>query len=180
MRAPGLAGRGGSATRCRDGHRDRTPAAPHTPTRATPVASHDTGAAVLLDRLDRVAERGPGRWIACCPAHDDRSPSLSVRDDGGTVLLHCFGGCAAADVVAAVGLSLADLFPPETSYRHDTGGRRPPGISAGDALRLLRRETAVVALAAADLAAGRALGAEDHARLRTAAARIAHVARGAP
>jgi len=61
----------------------------------------------LLNRLDRVHETGPGRWLACCPSHEDGTPSLSIRVlDDGTVLLHCFAGCSAADVVAAVGLEL--------------------------------------------------------------------------
>lgn len=67
-------------------------------------------AAILLDRLDGVRATGSGRWIARCPAHQDRSPSLSVRELGdGTILLHDFAGCAAHEVLAAVGLSLADL-----------------------------------------------------------------------
>lgn len=39
----------------------------------------------VLDRLEKVRRRGRGRWIACCPAHDDRNPSLAIgeRDDGG-------------------------------------------------------------------------------------------------
>ena len=42
-------------------------------------------------------------WLVCCPAHDDRNPSLSVRDgtDGG-VLVHCHAGCAQRDVLAAL------------------------------------------------------------------------------
>jgi putative DNA primase/helicase len=32
-------------------------------------------------------------WMARCPAHEDREPSLSIRDRGGTVLLHCHAGC---------------------------------------------------------------------------------------
>lgn len=71
-----------------------------------------TAAAKLLDRLQGVRQSGPGRWLAKCPAHEDRSPSLSVRElDDGTALIKCFGGCGAADVLAAVGLELKDLFP---------------------------------------------------------------------
>ncbi len=35
---------------------------------------------VLLSRLDGACRTGPGRWIARCPAHDDRHPSLAVRE----------------------------------------------------------------------------------------------------
>lgn len=51
-------------------------------------------------------------WVALCPAHDDRNPSLSVSQAGnGRVLVHCHAGCPFADVLAAAGLSPADLFP---------------------------------------------------------------------
>ncbi len=49
-----------------------------------------------------------GRWhgssgTACCPAHQDKHPSLSVRDgDGNTLLTHCFSGCSPAAVWAAL------------------------------------------------------------------------------
>ena len=32
-------------------------------------------------------------WTARCPAHDDRDPSLSIRDAGGKVLVRCHAGC---------------------------------------------------------------------------------------
>jgi hypothetical protein len=45
---------------------------------------------------------GPGRWMARCPAHDDRTPSLSITDRKGTVLVHCFAGCRQAEVIEAL------------------------------------------------------------------------------
>jgi hypothetical protein len=51
-------------------------------------------------------------YIACCPAHDDRSPSLAVSEGlDGRILLHCRAGCATDDVLAACGLDWTDLFP---------------------------------------------------------------------
>ena len=42
-------------------------------------------------------------WVACCPAHEDRTPSLSVRGStDGRVLVHCHAGCAQAAVIAAL------------------------------------------------------------------------------
>lgn len=66
----------------------------------------------LLSRLEKVRSSGSG-WTARCPAHDDDTPSLSVsvgRD--GRTLVKCHGGsaCTAAEVAAAVGLTLRDLF----------------------------------------------------------------------
>ena len=80
----------------------------------------------LLERLDRVRETGPGRWLARCPAHDDRHPSLSIREtEDGTILIKCWAGCSAADVVSAVGLEPRDLFPdrPETRTALNSGSR---------------------------------------------------------
>ncbi len=51
-------------------------------------------------------------WVACCPAHGDREPSLSIGlGDEGQVLLKCFAGCSLDQIVAAMGLTVADLFP---------------------------------------------------------------------
>lgn len=75
---------------------------------------------LMLSRLDRPKKSGKG-WMAKCPAHEDSSPSLTVTEaDGGKVLIHCFGGCRADDVIAAVGLEWKDLFPGKL----DTEARR--------------------------------------------------------
>ena len=63
----------------------------------------------VLDRLKKVTG-SKGKWIACCPAHQDKSPSLAVTETDDRVLVHCFSGCDTQDVTAAIGLNLADLF----------------------------------------------------------------------
>ena len=66
-------------------------------------------AAELAERLH--ARRCGRGFIARCPAHEDRSPSLSIGEGGdGKILLHCFRGCALEAVCDSLGLSLADLF----------------------------------------------------------------------
>lgn len=61
------------------------------------------------------------KFTARCPAHEDRSPSLSVAEGAdGRALLHCHAGCETAAIVAALGLSWSDLFP--DGHRH--AGRR--------------------------------------------------------
>jgi DNA primase len=63
----------------------------------------------LLTRLHRVSKCGAG-YVACCPAHDDRHPSLSIGVGAtGRILVHCFAGCAPEQIVSALGLSLADF-----------------------------------------------------------------------
>ncbi len=66
----------------------------------------------LLSRLERVRSAGGRGFVAKCPAHVDQVPSLSISEGrDGRALVHCFAGCDASDVVAALGLGLRDLFP---------------------------------------------------------------------
>jgi len=81
-----------------------------------------TPAQKLLNRLEKVRRTGEGRYVACCPAHDDRTPSLSIKEcDDGRLLVHCFAGCPTGDVLTAVGLSLGDLFPDGMRSHHKPG-----------------------------------------------------------
>lgn len=49
---------------------------------------------------------------ALCPAHNDHNPSLSVglRDDGKGAVVNCFAGCQATDIMAALDMTMSDLF----------------------------------------------------------------------
>jgi len=65
----------------------------------------------LLSRLDGVRPNGKDSYIAKCPAHADKSPSLAIKfGQGGRTLLHCFAGCEVGDIVDSVGLTMDDLF----------------------------------------------------------------------
>ena len=127
--------------------------------------------AVLLDRLEKVRRTNRGQWIACCPAHKDRRPSLSIREcDDGRVLIHCFAGCSTHEVLSATSLEINDLFPArltDTSLKRES---RP--FPAAQILRALAFECLFVSVAAENLAKGMTLSAEDLARLGTAAARL--------
>jgi hypothetical protein len=127
----------------------------------------------LLDRLDSVRKNGTDKWIARCPAHDDKTPSLAIKYVGDKILLHCFGGCSADDVITAVGLEMADLF--ETPPTHDGNYqrvKRGSGFTATDALKALAREARLVGMAARDIGNGIALGEDDIDRVRIASQRI--------
>ena len=63
----------------------------------------------VLTALNDVRPCGEGCYMACCPAHEDHDPSLSIRDANGTVRLHCFAGCQTRDVLAALHLAPGDL-----------------------------------------------------------------------
>lgn len=132
-------------------------------------------AAVILDRLERVRQTAPGRWLARCPAHDDRSPSLSVRElDDGRILVHDFGGCDTGNILAALGLDMAALFPQNLPANRSGKGYSPSRsrIPARDLLEIVSEEVAVVAVIAADFLNRRSIAARDWQRLATAASRI--------
>ena len=71
-----------------------------------------------FERLCRLIEdrtgaypRGNGRQVsALCPAHDDRTPSLSITDGNDRVLIKCQAGCDTDDIITELGLTRADLF----------------------------------------------------------------------
>lgn len=70
----------------------------------------------LDEFLTCIEPAGPRRsgagYVARCPAHDDRAPSLSISAaDDGRILLHCWAGCETVDVLAALGLTWHDLYP---------------------------------------------------------------------
>lgn len=133
-------------------------------------------AATLLDRLDNPKQTAPGRWLARCPAHEDRSPSLSIRElEDGRVLIHDFGGCQASDVLVALGLSMSDLFPKALAGSGPAGGYGPSHsrIPAADLLQIISEEVSVIAIIATDLLESRSIGEADWQRLAQAAARIA-------
>lgn len=82
---------------------------------------------LLLSRLPD-AKRSGKDWMARCPAHQDRKPSLSIREgEDGRALLHCHAGCAPEAVLAALGLTMENLMPkhlaPPTT-RHPTAHKR--------------------------------------------------------
>lgn len=123
----------------------------------------------ILSRLHKVRKTGPQNWLACCPAHDDRNPSMTLRDAGdGRVLANCHAGCTFDEIVGAVELGWQAWFP------QGTQGNRPitHAYPAADVLEALALEASIVAIAAHDIAEGKKLSAEDAARVSLAAQRI--------
>ena len=133
---------------------------------------------VILSRLQKVKGKN-GSWTACCPAHNDKGPSLAIREaDDGRVLLHCFAGCEVNSVVTALGMDMTDLFPPDNKRRdYPTEGkpRLKPAFYASDLIRILAFEALVVSICAHDLRKGKALPDEDYERLKLAQQRIEEV-----
>lgn len=64
----------------------------------------------ILNHLDKVKKTSSG-YIACCPVHNDRNPSMSVTEKDGVVLMHCFScGANGLDVANSLQISPSALF----------------------------------------------------------------------
>ncbi len=106
--------------------------------RARPVEPIDVEE--VLGRLESVRRNGDGRWMAKCPAHGDKTASLSVRQgDDGRILLHDFGGCSFAEIVAALDVRPEQLFPPSNGPWTPRRPRPDPDREARALLDRLRR-----------------------------------------
>jgi hypothetical protein len=117
----------------------------------------------ILSRLQSVRATGPDRWQAHCPAHEDKSPSLSIRDAGdGRTLLHCFAGCAVDDILASIGMSWEALYP-------DHDGRKRLRQNPVEIARLNHCRY-VLLIAAADQRQGREHTPTDRAAIADAIA----------
>lgn len=128
---------------------------------------------LVLSHLSKVRKMGPDRWIACCPAHQDKTPSLSIRETSdGRVLLHCWTGCGAAEILEAIGLEFDALFP-ESLDHHAPKERQP--FTHREAMAGLVPEVMFVAAASSDMLKS-PLKKKDHDRLIVAAARLAAAA----
>ena len=108
----------------------------------------------LLSKLTRVRKTGAGRWVAYCPSHGSgTNTALAIRElPDGRILLHDFGGCEVEAVLAAVGMTVAELFPEKLSAveaggdrRYRSGGHRVP---AGDVLVAVGRDVLTAAMVA--------------------------------
>jgi hypothetical protein len=128
----------------------------------------------LLPRLHGVKRTGPGKWIAFSPARDERTPSLAIRErEDGALLLRDFGGASVLEIIEAVGLTLADLFP---ERQHGPGeGRQPERrpFNATDLIDMAASEAGLAVVVVSDILHGKEDA--DFDRLLVAAARLADI-----
>jgi len=72
----------------------------------------------ILERLSKYRAVGDNVWMACCPSHNDGSPSLKITELADErVLIKCHAGCGALDVLTAIGLNWGALMPPGDQYK---------------------------------------------------------------
>jgi hypothetical protein len=127
----------------------------------------------FVSRLEGVRKIGADQWIAQCPSHGDREPSLSIKEtQEKTVLIHCFAGCTPHEIVSAVGLNLSDLFPPKDTNRAGPLKKRPDYRAMW---LLCRRAFWVLVIATEDLEANKPLSDEDLEHVRKSRRRISEV-----
>ncbi len=116
----------------------------------------------LLSRLDKVKPNGSGKWLSCCPAHPDKSPSLAIKEIDGKILIHCFAGCQVSEIVSAIGLQLSDLMPENPTYQK---GAKPPRFNKYELFDRLAFESVILSLAIRQLLNGEILEQSDLSRV---------------
>ena len=126
----------------------------------------------LLSRLEKVKAKGDNSWMALCPAHNDKRPSLIVTEKDERVLIHCFSHqCEVSDIVQTVGLELSDLFPENIRIE----GARPikkKRFPAEAILEALADEFAITEIALEVIANGGTLNQKAKARMKEASNRF--------
>lgn len=161
--ARGLAGHSGAATYSSGLHAN--------PTTSRPIER-------LLPRLDLVKPMGDARWLARCPSHVDKRPSLNVRElDDGTLLLKCRSGCGAGEIVSALGLQLRDLFPPKPWAPGQQSKPLRRRWFPHEAMAALEGELWLAAILAGDIARRGTATPDEASRLLKVALRISAAAR---
>tara|TARA_R110000868_G_scaffold411073_1_gene701704 strand:+ start:293 stop:700 length:408 start_codon:yes stop_codon:yes gene_type:complete len=125
----------------------------------------------FVSRLKKVRRTSDQSWTACCPAHEDKSPSMAVREmPDGRILIHCFAECAIENILAAVGMTFKDIMPEALSEIRYRPIRKP--FPAADVLEMLRTEISIVHIIASDIEHGREVTPQAMERLRKARERI--------
>ncbi|MGJ0429732.1 hypothetical protein [Methylobacter sp.] len=116
---------------------------------------------LLLDKLEGVRKNGANKWLCKCPAHTDRSPSLGIKLlDDDKILINCFAGCSASEIVSAIGLTLSDLMP-EKPQGYDRTRARVPRFSKSEMSDRLLHESIILGLGIRQLLNGKELSPAD-------------------
>lgn len=88
---------------------------------------------LVLSRLSHVRPKHGGGFSARCPAHEDRSPSLTIAEGRRGILLFCWPGCSVNEIRVALGLEWKDLFYDGIEVE----GEAPPVDRRGQALEAI-------------------------------------------
>ena len=124
----------------------------------------------FVNKLQKVKSVGRDSWQACCPAHDDKNPSLKIDLKGEKILIKCWSGCDTESILGAVGMDFDDIFPDRPIYQRSSG--RQPMLSSADALRIVKYEAMVIWMYGQDLKKNKTPSDEDHQRFVLAVSRV--------
>lgn len=86
----------------------------------------------FLELLSGVKSTGKDRWMALCPAHNDREPSLSVKALPDKILVSCQAGCHINAVLAALKIEMSDLFFASSKAKTSTLGEPKEIVASFD------------------------------------------------
>ena len=92
---------------------------------------------LLLSRLQGVKKiKGSDKWVALCPAHDDKTPSLSIRQlEDSRILINCWSGCGAIDVLESIDTNYQHLMPDDAiSYRGIRGKTKNERLAIAESI----------------------------------------------
>jgi hypothetical protein len=135
----------------------------------------------LLSHLEHVSKRGDS-YRARCPAHDGKNTStLKITEvDDRRILVHCFHGCGASEVMEAIGMEMTDLMPERLTHHATPEQRRKWRQDAlhrdwCEYTKDLMFEADVVFVAGLQIEKGEALDMDDSIRLKTALKRIQQI-----
>ena len=128
----------------------------------------------FISGLEKVRRTGEGKYLACCPAHDDKNPSLAVKYIDGKILAHCFAGCSVHEVVGALGLELSDLMPDNPQFKK---GSKPPKFNKYELFDRIVFESTILLVAIRQLFNGTPLTDCDMKRVKKAESTIDEIVR---
>ena len=121
-----------------------------------------------MNNFDGVRETGNGQYSCRCPAHEDKSASLGIKEgDGNRILLNCFAGCDVKSILESAGLEWKDILPDNQLYQAEKHKFNPFAV-----LKMIRDEVLIIGLASADIRKGKPLSDKDHNRLLEAVANV--------
>ncbi len=112
---------------------------------------------------------GKDEYQCLCPAHDDKTASLGIKElPDGRILIHCFAGCGANDILQSIGLKFDDIIPKRLGdFKPVSKPFNPYGV-----LKSVSHEALLVAFVAFDIVNGKPLLLEDKDRLMVAVNRL--------
>ena len=123
----------------------------------------------IIGYFEKAYKSGENEYQCLCPAHNDKTASLSIKNlPDERILIHCFAGCAANDILEAVGLTFDDIVPKRLGdFKPVSKPFNPYAV-----LKAISNETLLVALAGLEVANGKTLPQEDKDRLMIAVNRL--------